>query len=205
MVRWQLASILASVTLDVGTAQAGPLDPPDPQVFARAEDQERARLLLKPCTEADVGRGCYRYDGRALREAPCSYRIDASTIGSLPTEQCYKMEKARRYRGVWIDVFEGQRFIPEGTKPPEWPKTDPKSPGWKEQFERARLATIWIDTSRVKLDRTSRRDGARRLIEFVGRKTMFPGAYGHFGMSGQKIIVDRVISLRDCPPTGTCR
>ena len=205
MARRQMASMLAFATMSVGTAQAEQFDPPDPKVFARPEDQERARLLMKPCTEADVGRGCYRYDGLEFREAPCSYHIDASTIGSLPTDQCYKMEEARRHRGVWVDEFEGQRFIPEGTNLPEWPKTDPKSPGWKEQFERARIATIWIDTSRANVDRKSRRNGARRFIEFVGRKTMFPGAYGHFGMSGQEIIVDRVISLRDCPPTGTCK
>ena len=205
MVRRKMALKLTFVTLAAGTAQAGPFDPPDPKVFARAEDQERARLLRKPCNEADVGRGCYRYNGRAFREAPCSYHIDASTLGSLPIDQCYKMEKARRYRGVWVDEFEGQRFIPEGTNPPEWPKTNPHSPGWKEQAERARLATTWLNTSRVTVDRNSRRSGARRFIEFVGRKTMFPGAYGHMGMSGQEVIVDRVISLRDCPPKGTCR
>ncbi len=204
MVKVRIALMLTLATLGVGTAQAGPFDTPDPQVFAREEDQERARLMIKPCADADIGRGCRRWNGRAFREAPCSYEIDARTRGSLPTDQCYKMETPRRYRGVWVDEFEGQRFIPEGTSPPEWPRTDPKSPGWKEETERARLARIWLDSSRVRFDGRPRRNGARWIIEFVGRKTMYPGSYGHFGMSGQEIIVDRVISLRECPATGIC-
>jgi hypothetical protein len=33
---------------------------------------------------------------------------------------------------------------------------------------------------------------------------MYPGHYGHMGMAGQEIIVDRVISLRECPEAGIC-
>ncbi|MDR6708346.1 hypothetical protein J2X73_002725 [Novosphingobium sp. 1748] len=200
----RLALTLTLATLGVAKAQSGPLDRPDPKVFARAKDQERARLMMKPCAKADIGRGCYRYDGHAFREEPCSYQIDAQTRGSLPTDQCYKMETQQRYRGVWVDVFEGQRFIPEGTSPPEWPRTGLKSSEWKEKAEQARLATIWMNANRVHFDGLTRRNGARWIIEFIGRKTMYPGSYGHFGMSGQEIIVDRVISLWECPRTGIC-
>lgn len=178
--------------------------PPTPEVFARSEDQQRARLLDVKCNDADEGHGCYRYNDLLVREAPCTYHVEAGVIGSLPTDQCYKMEAPRRYRGVWVDEFEGQRFIPEGTNPPEWPRTDPKSPGWKAQFERARLATIWLDVSRVTIAQRPRQRGGKWLIEFVGRKTMYPGAYGHLGMSGQEIFVDRLIMLRECPKTGIC-
>lgn len=201
----RMALMLAAGASNAGTAQAGPFDRPDPQVFARVEDQQRARQLSKPCTDADIGRGCDRFDGRSIREAPCAYYIYAGTLGSLPTDQCYKMERPRRYRGVWVDEFEGQRFIPESTSPPEWPRTDAKSAGWREQFERARLATIWFNGSRVDLNVMPRYRGTRRFIEFVGRKTKYSGAYGHFGMSGQEVIVDQVIALRECPSTGVCR
>jgi len=202
MMDGRIASIFAFATLSVGTAHAGPFDPPDPRVYAHAEDQERARLRMTPCTAKDVGLGCERQDGRVIRKAPCGYRTAPNVITSLPTDECFKMEAPRTYRGVWVDEFEGERFIPEGASPPEWPRSDPKSPGWREQAERARLATIWIDASRV--ERQSRQQGTRRFIEFVGRKTMYPGNYGHFGMSGQEIIVDRVISLRNCPASGPC-
>lgn len=201
MVRKWLILMAASAVAAFGIAKAGPQDfgPQDlekPEVYARAEDQERARLLLKPCTEADVGHGCYRFDNRALREMPCAYHIAAGVIGSLPTDQCFKMEKPRRYKGIWIDEFEGQAFIPEGTAAPEWPVTDPSSPGWREQLERARAATIWLNVARVKLRHSADEGGRKMFIDFIGRKTMYPGWYGHMGMSGSEIIVDRVISLK---------
>jgi hypothetical protein len=192
--RLLLAATCALATSDL--AEAGPFDPPPPEVYVRHEDQDRARLLQMPCTTADVGSGCYRSDGRLIRESPCSYHIDARTLGSLPTDQCYKMQRPRRYRGIWINEFEGQQFIPEGVTLPEWPRTNPRSPGWREQFERARAASIWLSVDRAMTDDDVRRTGRRMLIEFIGRQTAYPGNYGHMGMSGNEIIVDRVISLK---------
>jgi len=154
MMETRIISVFSFAALSVGTAHAELFDIPDPRVYARLEDQERARLLMTPCTEEDLGRGCDRNGGRAVRKAPCTYRAEPNVVAMLPTDQCYKMEAPHTYRGVWIDEFEGQRFIPEGTSPPEWPRTDPTTPGWKEQAERARLESIWIDASRV--DRPSR-------------------------------------------------
>lgn len=204
MLRYRLMLVLACATIVVSAAAFGQFAAPNPGVFARAEDQERARLLSKPCAEADEGHACYRYDGRLIREFPCAYHIEAGVIGSLPTDQCYKMEAARRYRGVWVDEFEGQAFIPEGTKAPEWPRGDPKSPEWREQADRAIAATIWLDVGRTNIGHKWQRGGHRAFIEFIGRKTMYPGNYGHMGMSGQEIVVDRVISLRECPETRDC-
>ena len=204
MFGYRLMLVLAFAATAVSAAAFGQFVAPNPEVFARAEDQERARLLSKPCAEADEGHGCYRYDGRLIRDFPCAYHIEPGVIGSLPTDQCYKMEAPRRYRGVWIDEFEGQRFIPEGTNPPEWPRTDPKSAGWREQFERARLATIWLDVERANPGHERQRGGRMAFIEFIGRKTMYPGDYGHMGMSGQEIVVDRLISLRECSEKEDC-
>lgn len=194
MRRWAVVMVACAIA-GFSFAKAGPLDLPKPEVFIRTEDQQRALLFGKPCSNADVGRGCYRYNGRLMREIPCAYHIDASTIGSLPTDQCFKMETPRRYRGVWIDEFEGQVFIPEGTTTPEWPRTHPKSPGWREQFDGAQAASIWIDVGRVKISQELRKRSHRMLIDFIGRKTMYSGSYGHMGMSGNEIIVDRVISI----------
>ena len=188
---------VACVMFGCGVAQAGPLDPPKPEVYLRAEDQERARLLSKPCSAADVGHGCYRFGNHAQRELPCTYHIGTDAIGALPTDQCYKMDKPRRFRGVWIDEFEGQAFIPEGTKAPEWPRhLYSRSPRWQEQFNRAQAATIWLDVERAKVKHEFGAGGRKMVIDFVGRKTTYPGSYGHMGMSGNEIIVDRVISLK---------
>lgn len=203
MLKGRPSLMLACLAAGFGTEAAGQLTFPEPEVYPRAEDQARARLRLEPCAEADVGRGCYRYGNRLVREAPCTYHLDAGTIASIPTDQCYKMEAPRRFRGVWVNEFEGQAFIPEGTTAPEWPRGDPTMPNRREQFEQARAARIWIDVSPTDLDHEFR--GRRAFIEFDGRKTMYPGDYGHLGMSGQYIVVDHVISLRECPETGECR
>ena len=204
MLGTRLSIALGCATLAISHPALGQFTLPKPEAFARAEDQQRARLLTKACTEADLGRGCYRYDGRLIREAPCTYRIETGVIGSLPIDQCYKMEPARRYRGTWIDAFEGQQFIPEGTKAPEWPRGSPRTSEWRKEADRAIAATIWLDVERARLGHKWQQGGRTALIEFIGRKTMFPGNYGHMGMSGQEIIVDRVISLKECPKERTC-
>lgn len=195
MPRERLILAMAFAMIASGVAQAGPLGLPKPAVYVRAEDQERARLLSKPCKEADVGHGCYRFGNHAVREMPCTYHISTEAIGGLATDQCYKMEKPRRFRGIWIDEFEGQAFIPEGTKAPEWPRIYSRSPGWRKQLDRAQAATIWLDVERVKLGHDFS-GGRKMLIDFIGRKTAYQGSYGHMGMSGNEIIVDRVISLK---------
>ncbi|RDE04817.1 hypothetical protein [Sphingomonas aracearum] len=192
-------AFLASAWLLSATspAAAGQFDPPSPQAFIRTEDQQRARLLNTPCTPADLGRGCYRYDNRLIREIPCTLHSAPGVLDSLPLDQCYKMEEPRRYRGIWIDEFEGQAFLPEGASPPERPRGDPRSPGWREQAERARAARTWLDVSRTDLRHDFRPEGRRVRLDFVGRKTLYPGAYGHMGGSANEIIVDRVISAQE--------
>lgn len=205
MSRNLLLLVLTLAAASVSTEAFAQFAPPNPEMFAREEDQQRARLIGKPCSQAEEGHACYRYDGRLIRQSPCSYHIETNVIASLPIDQCYKMDAPRRYRGVWIDEFEGQQFIPEGTKVPEWPRGDPKSPEWRKQANETIAATIWLDVERTELGHKRQQGGRRIFIEFIGRKTMYPGNYGHMGMAGQEIIVDRVISQRECPQTGVCR
>lgn len=193
-----IAGVLA-LSMVAGAACAGPFDMPKPEVFRRPEDQTRARLIDKPCVSADVGHGCYRFDGRLIRDTPCAYHIDSGTIGFLPTDQCFKMQGPERYRGIWIDAFEGQDFIPEGTSLPDWPRTDPTTPSWREQADRVQAARIWLNVDRAGVAHDVNANGRKMRIEFIGRKTMYQGAYGHMGMSGNEIIVDRVISLEPAP------
>jgi len=187
----RLARAMAWTMLSLGIVDAAAQE--RPEIYLRAEDQERARSLDKPCQETDVGHGCWRFNDHLAREAPCTH-IDAGIIVGIPVDQCFKMEEPRRYRGIWIDEFEGQAFIPEGTDPPRWPSPGSTSPGWRERLERARAASIWLDVERVGLEH---KGGRKMRIDFVGRKTLYPGYYGHLGMSGSEIIVDRVISLKE--------
>ena len=66
----------------------------------------------------------------------------------------------------------------------------------REPVRGPQAAAIWLDVDRVKLGHDFSNGSRKMLIDFVGRKTMFPGSYGHMGMSGSEIIVDRVISIK---------
>lgn len=178
-----------------GAASADPQDLPNPESYIRPEDQERARLMTAPCTEADVGHGCDRDGGLITRRIPCTFPEDGAWA-SLPTDQCNKMEEPRRYRGIWTNEFEGSAFVLEGTTPPKWPRPYRNTPEWRAQADRAIAASIWLDVGPAEFGGRYPRGARKLLIEFVGRKTMYTGHYGHFGMFGNEIIVDRVISLK---------
>ena len=194
MLRSYRLFVAICIAAGLSTAAVGQFSLPRPEVFARAEDRQRARSINKPCVKADAGHGCFRFNGKLRRAPPCSYQIEPGVMASLPTDQCYRMERPRRYRGVWVDEFEGQTFIPEGAKAPKW----------KGERERAIAATIWLDVESANIGHKWQQGGRRVFIEFIGRKTRFPGKYGHLGIAGQYIVVDRVISLRECPKAGAC-
>ncbi len=93
----------------------------------------------------------------------------------------------------------GQTFIPEASEEIPWPQATAHKPGVQKQLERAGAASIWIDVSRVGLEDRFQLEGQKVLIEFIGRKTQYPGNYGHMGVSANLIIVDQLISAKGQP------
>lgn len=109
-----------------------------------------------------------------------------SVLASLPDRQCYDWQPARRFRGFYIDEFEGQRFIEGGaSRLPLRPRDnvwlekdhltdasiDPRLKGWSD------LTKVWS-------------------VELIGRKTARSGRYGHLGASAEELLVDRFTSAR---------
>lgn len=90
-----------------------------------------------------------------------------------PTEKCVKLEPQKRWSGLWRNDFEGSRFCPEPAT-----ECDYDTPGDR----------VWLT-----LRPDSAGDGVLYRVEFVGRKTMYRGPYGHFGLSDHEMIVDRMI------------
>jgi hypothetical protein len=166
---------LSLVALTPLSAQDVPPLPP-PEAYLHASDQARAR----------------RKDPNDL---PCTkYGVDGhNTVSSVPTDQCYKMLPATRMRGIWIDAFEGSQFYPDRSTLPS-------------NRDRAR-PMFWLELERGQLPRQFRLRANRRvmLVEFIGRRTKYRAPSGHFGMFDYEIIVDRVISARELPPTSTGR
>ena len=116
-----------------------------------------------------------------LSEIPCSRtRIeDGISVESwLPTDQCVRMLPRQRFRGVWFNRFEVSAFWPDRVRIPQ---EEPP---------------LWLDFHRSSL---SNAEGERAyLLDFEGRRTMYPGSYG-YGDYEHEIIVDRVISVRPAP------
>lgn len=192
------AASLAMLIALTASGSPGQFDTPNPKVYAHAEDQQKARLLRTPCRQADIGQGCHRRGEAIVRNLPCAHELPSTSPSGffefLPTQECYKMDRPRRFRGVWIDEFEGQEFVPDGQAKLEWPRSGVRP----EERERVRATKIWIDFSLVGGGRKFRdRGGGKSQVEFIGRKTRYAGSYGHMGLFAHYIIVDRVISVRD--------
>jgi hypothetical protein len=162
---------LALMLLASSAAVAQPhgFSEPPPEAYIDPVDQQIARTRV----------------GVPGRPVPCGREEKhngVSVIVGSPTEQCFKMHPARRWRGLWRNDFEGSQFCPEPAT-----RCDHNSPGER----------VWL---REKPDR--RPDGKLYRVEFTGRKTMCKGAYGHMGASDHEIVMERMISQREARERG---
>ena len=145
--------MLVVAMLCASAARAGSNDKPPPEAYLDPIDQQMAR----------TGKGM-----------PCT-RETSEGMRAVPTEQCVKMLPARRYRGLWLDAFEGSRFCAEPAR-----ECTPDAPGDR----------IWLD---VRDDKGRR--GGLHVVEFIGRRTLYKGAYGHLGGSDHEMIVDKMLFI----------
>lgn len=120
---------------------------------------------------------------------------DKVSVG-LPNDQCVKFDPPKRWRGLWLNDFEGSQFC--------------AAPAKRCQFvwiEDRREPQIWLDTTRVRLPQPlgsseEERFGGLYAVEFIGRRTKYAGSYGHMGVFDHDMIVDRMISMKtiQAPP-----
>lgn len=161
-----------------------------------------AFLALNACDQRTPSLVAYRHLSDALASVlpldvfgiyPCASRRKeggVEVIVGVPVDQCFKMLPAKRFRGIWLDQFEGSVFI-DGAR----------DMGTAKAELRRRLAVPaahmewlgWDDTYRAAHFPPS--PNARVVaIDFIGRRTAYPGRYGHMGMSSSEVVVDRIIS-----------
>lgn len=99
---------------------------------------------------------------------------------------CRAWNAPRSYHGIFIQEFEGDRFIENAV------------PALRYVSKRR----IWLafdqksDASRV--PELKAPDGHTKIwhVAFVGRSNHYAGRFGHLGMSDGEVLVDRVISAR---------
>lgn len=96
-------------------------------------------------------------------------------------DQCYGMTSARRWRGFWRYGLEDSKFCVGET-----PDCLSDTSG----------ASIWLDEDGVQRARPNERFATHiYAIEFVGRRTLQAGKFGHIGTSDHEMVVDKLISL----------
>jgi len=103
------------------------------------------------------------------------------------SDECFKFDRQRRWKGVWTNDFEGSTFCPAGSKCPI-------------QFS-AVPQLIWLEFA-PNLSPKESKLGATYELEFIGRRSIGKGQFGHMGVSENDIIVDRIISMKElrAPP-----
>lgn len=96
--------------------------------------------------------------------------------GSVPVDQCFKMEAPQRWRGLWRYEGEGSWFCP---KPVEKCTRRVSGPWWALVGDRPKAEALHIYE-----------------IEFLGRRTTYPLSYLMVDHN-HLILVDRLIAIRD--------
>lgn len=116
------------------------------------------------------------------RNSPCERKVTIDgqvSWTSLPTDQCVYMEPAKVWRGRWLNRFEHTVFCPADEKAENCKRLD---------------RSIWLSGA------IEGEEGQSYVVSFVGRKTRYPGGYGHLNAFPGEIIVDRLISIKPAPP-----
>ena len=113
----------------------------------------------------------------------CLDKIRWGGIQAMPNaiDQCFRMDRPRRWRGLWLNAFEYSRFCPAPAH--ECSYGDPRTSFWLTGSRSVRLPQYQGQPQSPVYE-----------VEFIGRKTAFPGHYE--GGSQQEIIVDRMISMK---------
>jgi hypothetical protein len=119
----------------------------------------------------------------------CLEKLKYGGVQALPreTDQCFEMTSSQRWQGLWRDEFEGSVFCPSPAK----------------ECSSIRPDGTWLSyTDKLRHAGTRPAEGAGGLyrVEFIGRKALKPGHYGHMGYFANEIIVDQLISARQLEP-----
>jgi hypothetical protein len=118
--------------------------------------------------------------------AECRNKMQFGGIGALPedTDDCYKMSLPHRWQGLWRKAFESYVFCETpATRCKIEPDADPQP------------AYTWIEFKEPIDPRIKQAAEGLYRIDFIGRRTVIPGNYGHLGLARHAIVVDRLLFI----------
>lgn len=108
-------------------------------------------------------------------------------VGSAPVHSCFESTPPQRWRGLWRDGFEGSRFGPAPAR-----ACSDRTPGER----------IWLNVAEHLPRPGMQGSGGLYALDFIGRRTIETGRFGHLGTSNHVMTVERMISIRqvEAPP-----
>jgi hypothetical protein len=95
---------------------------------------------------------------------------------------CFEMQPAQRWTGLWEIGWEWTNFCPDPTTKCDWMSGH----------------GTWLTFAKDAYHDPVLPDGTYR-IDFVGRRTKVPGYFGHQGEYEHLMVVDHVISIQKIP------
>lgn len=120
--------------------------------------------------------------------------------GPISDEKCYAFESARRWSGViWQNDYFENRFV-AGAGGPKVPVGVRETGVLTSAAERDCRGALCRPFHNSKGPDDPGPELKAFRVTFLGRRTAYPGHYGHAGHFEHLIIVDRMISEQEIPP-----
>lgn len=112
----------------------------------------------------------------------CLEKVRYGGIEAFPdrVDKCFAMLPSQRWRGLWRDNFEAQRFCPSPAR------LCSRRTGGDE---------IWLTFARTKRATAGVPSGRLYKVNFIGRRTRVRGHHGHLGMFQHEVLVDKLLSI----------
>jgi hypothetical protein len=98
------------------------------------------------------------------------------------SDQCFKFSRPELMSGLWRNQFEGSQFCARETT--------------RCQSEDD-AAFVALSFAQPLLGDAYTPPGGLYAVEFIGRRSLHGGRFGHFGMADNAVIVDRLIAIRE--------
>jgi hypothetical protein len=113
------------------------------------------------------------------------------TYAFIGEDKCYRLNPPERIDGIWHYEFEGSQLLTSA----EFAKGDL----WSHDH-------TWLEPSMHLPDGLCDKDGpcdGDFHVVFIGRRSQYPGRYGHLGGSRNLVLMDRLISIERMPAAKT--
>lgn len=110
-------------------------------------------------------------------------RYEGFSVWNPDDPKCFEYTPAQRWSGLWERGWEWTNFCPDPATECDW------------MSKRG----MWLDFSDDASGLPRQLDDGTYRIEFIGRRTVVPGNFGHLGSYDHRMIVHRVLRLERIP------